>query len=98
MNNLYTLFSLIRGRRDQRFFNMFGNSRTNNGGIILWLLLGLTTLGVIGRRITRWVQKIQEGYNNLRNNTRIPVKNQVNFANEFAEEVTPKILNKNNNQ
>jgi hypothetical protein len=43
------------------------------------------------------VQKIREGYTNLRNNTRIPLKNQVYFANEFAEDITPKILNKNNN-
>lgn len=66
--------------------------------MILWSLLGLTTLGVIGsRNNTRWGQKIQEGYSNLRNNTRIPFQNQVNFASEFTEEVTPEILNKNNN-
>ncbi|QGQ44845.1 hypothetical protein [Metabacillus sediminilitoris] len=79
MNNFNTLFSLIRGRSNQRFFNMFGNKKTNNGSMILWSLLGLTTLGVIGSRNTRWVQKIREGYNNLRNNTRIPLKNQVYF-------------------
>ena len=48
MNNFNTLFSLIRGRSNQRFFNMFGNKKTNNGSMILWSLLGLTTLGVIG--------------------------------------------------
>ncbi|WP_378932346.1 hypothetical protein [Metabacillus herbersteinensis] len=76
---------------------MFGNRRTNNGSRILWSLLGLTTLGVMGSRNTKWAQKIQEGYNNLRNNTRRPLQNQVNFANEFAEEVTPNMVNKNNN-
>ena len=97
MNNLNTLFSFISGRRNQRFFNMFRKRRTNNGSMILWSLLGLTTLGVIGSRNTRWVQQIQEGYNNLRNNTRRPIQNQLNFASEFADEITPKILNKNNN-
>jgi hypothetical protein len=57
MNNFNTLFSLIRGRSNQRFFNMFGNKRTNNGSMILWSLLGLTTLGVIGSRNTRWYKK-----------------------------------------
>jgi hypothetical protein len=65
--------------------------------MILWSLLGLTALGVIGSRNTKWGQTIQEGYNNLRYNPRIPLQNQVNFAAEFAEEVVPKMFNKNNN-
>ncbi|MCM3651824.1 hypothetical protein [Metabacillus litoralis] len=97
MNNLNTLFSLIRGRRNLRFFNIFRNRRTNNGSMILWSILGVTALGVIGSRNTERGQKIQEGYNNLRNNPRIPLQNSVKFATEFAEEVTPEILNKNNN-
>jgi hypothetical protein len=64
--------------------------------MILWLLMGLTTLGIIGSRNTRGVQNIQERFNNLRNNSRIPLQNQVNFANEFAKEITPE-FNKNKN-
>ncbi|MCM3654005.1 hypothetical protein [Metabacillus litoralis] len=97
MNNLNTLFSFISGRRNQRFFNMFRKRRTNNGSMILWSLLGLTTLGVIGSRNLRWVQQIQDGYNSIRNNTSRPLQNQVNFASEFTEELTPKMFNKNNN-
>jgi hypothetical protein len=58
--------------------------------MILWSLLGLTALGVIGRRNTRWGQKLQSGFNNLRNNTNLPLQNQMNFATEFAEDFTPK--------
>ncbi|MGM0876669.1 MAG: hypothetical protein ACQEWV_18390 [Bacillota bacterium] len=98
MNNVNPLFSLIRGRRNLRFFNIFGNRRTNKGSMILWSLMGLTTVGIIGSRNTRWVQNIQESFNNLRNNSRIPLQNQVNFANEFAEEITPEFKKNENNQ
>ncbi|HZH59491.1 MAG TPA: hypothetical protein VEY70_07940 [Metabacillus sp.] len=97
MNNFNFLISLMRGNRNRRFFNMFGNRRPNNGSMILLSLLSLTTLGVIGSRNTGWAKKIQEGYNNLRNNSRRPIQNPVNFATEFAEEVTPEMFNKNNN-
>jgi hypothetical protein len=97
MNNLINLFSLIGGRRNLRLFNIFRNRRTNNGSMLLWSLLGLTAIGVIGSRNTGWGQKIQEGYNNLRNTQRIPLQNSLKFATEFAEEVTPNIINKNNN-
>jgi|GEM_PF-5537504 len=100
MNNFNFLGSLIRGNRNRRFFNMFRNRKPNNGSMILLSLISLTTLGVIGSRNTGWTRKIQEGYNNLRNNQKRPLQNQVNFANfasEFAEEVSPEMFNKNNN-
>ncbi|KKI90333.1 hypothetical protein WQ54_20410 [Bacillus sp. SA1-12] len=96
MNNLITLFSFLGGRRNVQLLKLFGNKRTNNGRLLVWSLLGLTALGVIGSRNTNWGQKIQEGFNNLRNNTRIPIQNQMNFANEFGEEVFPNMVNKNN--
>ncbi|WP_299088377.1 hypothetical protein [uncultured Metabacillus sp.] len=97
MNNLNTLFSLLSGRRNVRLFNLLGNKRTNNGSLLLWSLLGLTALGVIGSRNTNWGQKIQEGFNNLRINSRIPLQNQMNFAYEFADEVFPNMVNNNSN-
>lgn len=96
VNNVNTLLSLLRGRRNLRMLNIFGNRRRNNGNMILWSLLGLTAAGVIGTRNTRWMSRIQEGFNNFRNNTRMPLQNQMNLANEFAEEFAPKINNQTN--
>ncbi|MGP7815998.1 hypothetical protein [Niallia sp. 01092] len=98
MNTINTLFSLMGGRRSRRFFNMLLNRRNNNWSMIAWSLLGLTTLGVIGSRNTRWMHKIQEVYNNLRNNTKRPIQSQMNFASEFAKELTPQVINNKNDQ
>lgn len=98
MNNLITLASLIGGRRNRRFINMFRKRRSNNRSVIMLSLLGLTTLGVIGSRNKKWVHQIQEGYYNLQDNMSnpFPNPNQVNYVSEFAEEITPETFDKIN--
>lgn len=73
---------------------MFSNRRTNNGRMILWSLVGLTALGVIGRRNKDWGQKMQNSLNNLRNQPKLPIQNKLNFANEYSAELLPALLDK----